>query len=92
MVRYGVLGFIGYCLAVFTPLLIACKQINSKNPSVARCSLFTIIFIICQIVSGLSNEFLNLKAMVAFYAFMISVFIGTIISLTRKPESSTPQT
>ena len=92
IVRYGVLGFTGYCLAVFTPLIIACKHINSNNPRVARCSLFAIIFIICQIVSGLTNEFLNLKAMVAFYAFMISIFIGTIISLTRKPESSTPQT
>ena len=90
IVRYGILGFAGYCLAVFTPLFIAFKHINSKNSSIARCSLFAIIFIICQIVSGITNEFLNLKGTVAFYAYMISIFIGTIISLTSKSKFSTP--
>lgn len=90
MVRYGVLGITGYIFAVLVPLMISVKSIQSKNKTVSRAALLCSIFIICQIVSGFSDEFLNLKGMAAFYAFMISSLIGTIISFSKEdsPVSS----
>jgi hypothetical protein len=39
-----------------------------------------LVFLICQIVAGFSDEFINLKGMVAFYAFMITALLGTCIA------------
>jgi O-antigen ligase len=82
MVRYGILGILGYFLAVFTPLIIGFKSFSSSNEILKRSALMLVIFIICQITAGLSDEFLNLKGMVAFYSYMITVLIGTVISLS----------
>jgi len=79
MVRYGLLGILGYFGAVMIPLFLAMKHIQSPHPIVARSALMCTIFLICQIMTGLSDEFLNLKGMVAFYAFMICTLLCTVI-------------
>jgi O-antigen ligase len=80
MVRYGIFGIVGYILAVLVPLGLAFHSLKSKNGIVKRSALLCSIFLICQIVAGFSDEFINLKGMVAFYAFMITSLLGTCIA------------
>ncbi len=85
LVRYGMLGALGYLCVVFIPLGIALRHLRSQNAIVIRCSVLCIVFLTCQIISGLSDEFLNLKLMVTFYAFIVSVLIGSIIAFSQAP-------
>jgi O-antigen ligase len=82
MVRYGLLGILGYIFAVIVPLIISWKYIYSTNQQVSKYALMSSLFIICQILAGLTDEFINLKGMVAFYAYVIAVLIGTQIQLS----------
>jgi O-antigen ligase len=84
MVRYGMFGIAGYLLAVIVPLIIGIKNLTSNNPIVKRSALLLVCFIICQIISGLTDEFLNLKGMVAFYAYLVSTLLGTIIAFSNQ--------
>ena len=80
MVRHGIFGIAAYVFAVLIPLFLALKNTMSDNAIVKRASLLCACFLICQIVAGFSDEFLNLKGMVAFYAYLISILFGTMIS------------
>jgi len=84
MVRYGLFGIFGYTLAVIVPLVIAIRNISSDNVIVKRSALLLACFIISQMISGLTNEFLNLKGMVAFYAYLVSTLLGTIIGFSKQ--------
>ena len=86
MVRYGLFGIAGYLLAVIVPLIIGIKNLTSNNPIVKRSALLLVCFIICQIISGLTDEFLNLKGMVAFYAYLVSTLLGTIIAFSNQTQ------
>ncbi len=88
MVRYGVFGIAGYFLAVLVPLVIGIKNLSSNNVIVKRSALILVCFIVCQIVSGLTDEFLNLKGMVAFYAYLVSTLLGTIIAFSNQKTES----
>jgi O-antigen ligase len=83
MVRHGFFGIAAYVFAVLIPFLLALKGIMSNNPIVKRAALLCSCFLICQIIAGFSDEFLNLKGMVAFYAYLISILLGTMISYSR---------
>jgi heme A synthase len=84
MVRYGLFGIAGYTLAVIVPLVIAIRNLSSDNVIVKRSALLLACFIISQMISGLTNEFLNLKGMVAFYAYLVSSLLGTIIGFSKQ--------
>jgi O-antigen ligase len=84
MVRYGLFGIAGYLLAVIVPLVIGIKNLYSNNPIAKRSALLLVCFIICQMISGLTDEFLNLKGMVAFYAYLVSTLLGTIIAFSNQ--------
>ena len=86
MVRYGLFGIAGYLLAVIVPLIIGIKNLTSNNPIVKRSALLLVCFIICQIISGITDEFLNLKGMVAFYAYLVSTLLGTIIAFSNQTQ------
>jgi O-antigen ligase len=88
MVRYGVFGIAGYFLAVLVPLVIGIKNLSSNNVIVKRSALMLVCFIICQMISGLTDEFLNLKGMVAFYAYLVSTLLGTIIAFSNQKTES----
>jgi O-antigen ligase len=86
IVRYGLFGIIAYVFAVLVPFIIFFKYLSTKNPTVKQAALLGICFLTCQIVSGFTDEFLNLKGMVAFYAFVISSLLGTIIAFADSPQ------
>jgi len=86
MVRYGLFGITGYLLAVIVPLIIGFKSLSSNNPIVKKNALLLVCFIICQMISGLTDEFLNLKGMVAFYAYLVSTLLGTIIAFSNQTQ------
>jgi len=88
MVRYGLLGICSYIFAVIVPYVLCLKALRSSNEVISRSALMCFIFLTCQIISGLSNEFLNLKGMVAFYAYLISTLLGTVIGSSNPKESN----
>ena len=83
MVRSGLFGIMSYFLAVLVPLYFCIKFIHSDKKIIGRAALLGACFLICQIVAGMSDEFLNLKGMVAFYAYLISVLLGTILGFSN---------
>jgi O-antigen ligase len=88
MVRYGFLGICGYIFAVIVPFVLCIKHLRSSNEIISRSTLMCFIFLICQIISGFSNEFLNLKGMVCFYAYLISILLGTVIGHSKTLQSN----
>jgi O-antigen ligase len=83
MVRLGILGVISYMLAVLVPLYFCFKLTTSNQHIVSRTALMGSCFLICQIVAGFSDEFLNLKGMVTFYAYLISALLSTALSFSN---------
>jgi len=86
MVRYGILGIIGYFLAVLVPLYICIKKISSQNTTIQRGALICSCFLIAQIIVGFSDEFINLKGMVAFYAYLIVTLVSTVLNFSSRED------
>jgi O-antigen ligase len=89
MVRYGLFGILSYISAVIVPLILFLKNINSENPIVKQSALLGSCFMIFQIIAGLSDEFINLKGMVAFYAYIVSLLLGTMIAFSFRKAAQT---
>ena len=86
IVRYGLFGIIAYVLAVLVPFTICFKYLSSQNSKVKQAALLGVCFLTCQIVSGFTDEFLNLKGMVSFYAFVVSSLLGTIVAFSNSSQ------
>jgi len=89
MVRYGLFGILSYITAVIVPLILFLKNINSENQIVKQSALLGSCFMIFQIIAGLSDEFINLKGMVAFYAYIVSSLLGTMIAFSLRKAAQT---
>jgi hypothetical protein len=91
MVRYGIFGIISYLLTVLVPFFIFFRYLKSQIPVVKQTALLGFCFLLCQIISGISDEFINLRGMVAFYAYMITILMGTIISYSTYSKNEANQ-
>ena len=91
MVRYGLFGILGYTGAVILPLILSFRYIKSTNQTVSQSALMCSIFIICQMITGLSDEFLNLKGMVAFYSYIVSLLLLTMLNFSTSRSNPSAQ-
>jgi len=78
-VRSGVWGVIATLAIFIVPFVIFCKAFRSASPVRAANALLGLTFILCQIVSAMSTEVLNLKFTASFYAILIACLCGSSI-------------
>ncbi|MDE2423259.1 MAG: O-antigen ligase family protein [Betaproteobacteria bacterium] len=78
-VRYGLLGFIGYIAVLIIPFVIFFKEINNPSNQIKHISLITVIFLMSQIVAGVTDEVLNLKYMVLYFMLLMSISYSMLV-------------
>jgi O-antigen ligase len=78
-VRSGIWGVIATVAIFIVPFVIFCKAFRSVAPVRAANALLGLTFIMCQMVSAMSTEVLNLKFTASFYAILIACLCGSSI-------------
>lgn len=78
-IRSGIWGVIATLAVFVVPFVIFCKAFKSNSPTRAANALLGLTFVICEAVSGLSTEVLNLKFTASFYALLIACLCGSSI-------------
>ena len=77
-VAYGLLGIIYTLLIFFAPLTLCIHQwARGVNP---RLCAFGIVYLLCEIVSGLSTEIFGLKFAASFHAVFLACLCAELLS------------
>ena len=75
-VRSGIWGILSTLLMFFAPIALLLK----KSPSQKEIVTLGLTYIVCEMISGMSTEVLNLKFTAAIYATMIAVLCGIALN------------
>jgi len=78
-VRSGIWGVIATLAVFLVPFVLFCKAFRSTSSVRSANALLGLTFVVCQLVSGLSTEVLNLKFTASFYAILIACLCGSSI-------------
>ena len=77
-VAYGLLGIIYTMLIFFAPLTLCIRQwVRGVNP---RLCAFGIVYLLCEIISGLSTEIFGLKFAASFHAVFLACLCAELLS------------
>jgi len=79
LVRSGIWGGVATLAMFLVPFVIFCKAFRAPSAIRSANALLGITFVICQFVSSLSTEVLNLKFTASFYAILIVCLCGSSI-------------
>lgn len=79
MVRSGVWGLISTLALFFVPAIFFVRNLRSENKKLQDTAFIALAFLICQFVSSLSMEILNLRYSASFYGLMLAIFCGQIL-------------
>ena len=79
MVRSGIWGLISSVALFLVPALFFIRNMRSKLKQQRNVSFIALAFLICQFISSLSMELLNLRYAASFYGLMIAMFCGQIL-------------
>ena len=86
-VAYGLLGIIYTLLIFFVPLTLCIRQwARGVNP---RLCAFGIVYLLCEIVSGLSTEIFGLKFAASFHAVFLACLCAELLSNRSQQQVST---
>ena len=86
-VAYGLLGIIYTLLIFFVPLTLCIRQwARGVNP---RLCAFGIVYLLCEIVSGLSTEIFGLKFAASFHAVFLACICAELLSNRSQQQVST---
>ena len=86
-VAYGLLGIIYTLLIFFAPLTLCIRQwARGVNP---RLCAFGIVYLLCEIVSGLSTEIFGLKFAASFHAVFLACLCAELLSNRSQQQVST---
>jgi len=80
-VRSGVWGVLSTLALFIVPCVIFSRALRSASRQQSGNALMGLTFVICQLISGMSTEVLNLKFTASFYAVVIACLCGA--SLVR---------
>jgi O-antigen ligase len=85
-VAYGLLGIIYTLLIFFAPLTLCIYQwARGVNP---RLCAFGIVYLLCEIVSGLSTEIFGLKFAASFHAVFLACLCAELLSSRPQEQVS----
>ena len=85
-VAYGLLGIIYTLLIFFGPLALCIRQwARGVNP---RLCAFGIVYLLCEIVSGLSTEIFGLKFAASFHAVFLACLCAELLSSRPQEQVS----
>ena len=85
-VAYGLLGIIYTLLIFFAPLTLCIRQwARGVNP---RLCAFGIVYLLCEIVSGLSTEIFGLKFAASFHAVFLACLCAELLSSRPQEQVS----
>jgi O-antigen ligase len=85
-VAYGLLGIIYILLIFFAPLTLCIYQwARGVNP---RLCAFGIVYLLCEIVSGLSTEIFGLKFAASFHAVFLACLCAELLSSRPQEQVS----
>lgn len=88
MVRSGVWGLIATVALFFMPALFFIRNIQSSNKNIVNVAFIGLIFLVCQFVSSLTMEILNLRYSASFYGLMIAIFCGQILYFQQQASDN----
>jgi len=83
-VRSGIWGVLATLAIFLLPFVIFCKAFRSNSSVRSANALLGLTFVMCQAVSALSTEVVNLKFTASFYALLIVCLCGS--SLIRHEQ------
>jgi len=85
-VAYGLLGIIYTLLIFFAPLTLCIRQwARGVNP---RLCAFGVVYLLCEIVSGLSTEIFGLKFAASFHAVFLACLCAELLSSRPQEQVS----
>lgn len=79
MVRSGIWGLISTVALFLIPALFFIRNLRNENKNLRNTAFLAITFLICQFVSSLSMEILNLRYSASFFGLMLAIFCGQIL-------------
>ncbi|MES2182404.1 MAG: O-antigen ligase family protein [Pseudomonadota bacterium] len=89
MVRSGIWGLISSVALFLIPALFFLRNMHSERQVQRNVAFLGLAFLICQFVSSLSMELLNLRYAASFYGLMLAVFCGQILFYTSHDTINT---
>lgn len=88
MVRSGIWGLISSVLLFMIPAWFFMRNIRTGEANQRNVAFMALAFLICQFVSSLSMELLNLRYAASFYGLMLAIFCGQILFYIAKNDNA----
>lgn len=88
MVRSGIWGLISSVLLFMIPAWFFMRNMRTEEACQRNVAFMALAFLICQFVSSLSMELLNLRYAASFYGLMLAIFCGQILFYMAKNDNT----
>lgn len=88
MVRSGIWGLISSVMLFMIPAWFFMRNMYAKHACQRNVAFMALAFLICQFVSSLSMELLNLRYAASFYGLMLAIFCAQILFYMAKNDST----
>ena len=89
MVRSGIWGLISTVALFLVPAIFFISNLRATHKAQRDVAFIALIFLICQFISSLSMEILNLRYSASFFGLMLAVFCGQLLFFTANSNSKT---
>lgn len=79
-VRFGVGGALASAALLFVPLAICARQLRHAGGVSRMCAAMGLAYTLCIVVSSMSTEVVDLKAMASLYAVVVAILCGCALA------------